>query len=323
MTKPKKKNRFIYLYILIVLVLCFVIYLLPKLSDTMTKTVIAEYGTMELSDEVQCYAARNEKVYTAGSGGQTEYLVNEGEKVRKGTKVLKVSGGGEGQPGDKYTSILERLGSGARQSDSYTTATNGVISYYIDGYESTFTHKKIKKMTFDQVKDIQNDYMDLSRKSVLAGEPVYKLYKNEKWYMVFWIDEESASDYEKGRSVTVRLKDGEVEADIESVTQQENKFRVILVSNRYYKSLASFRTETATVITHTCSGLVLQNSCITEEDGQQGVYVRNTAGEYVFKPVQILLQGKKESVLTAGQYYDNDGNAVSTIEIYDEVLRNP
>ena len=290
----------------------------------MTKTVIAEYGTMELSDEVQCYAARNEKVYTAGSGGQTEYLVNEGEKVRKGTKVLKVSGGGAGQPGDKYTSILERLGSGARQSDSYTTATNGVISYYIDGYESTFTHKKIKKMTFDQVKDIQNDYMDLSRKSVLAGEPVYKLYKNEKWYMVFWIDEESASDYEKGRSVTVRLKDGEVEADIESVTQQENKFRVILVSNRYYKSLASFRTETATVITHTCSGLVLQNSCITEEDGQQqGVYVRNTAGEYVFKPVQILLQGEKESVLTAGQYYDNDGNAVSTIEIYDEVLRNP
>ena len=315
MTKPKKKNRFIYLYILIVLVLCFVIYLLPKLSDTMTKTVIAEYGTMELSDEVQCYAARNEKVYTAGSGGQTEYLVNEGEKVRKGTKVLKVSGGGAGQPGDKYTSILERLGSGARQSDSYTTATNGVISYYIDGYESTFTHKKIKKMTFDQVKDIQNDYMDLSRKSVLAGEPVYKLYKNEKWYMVFWIDEASASDYEKGRSVTVRLKEGEVEADIESVTQQENKFRVILVSNRYYKSLASFRTETATVITHTCSGLVLQNSCITEEDGQPGVYVRNTAGEYVFKPVQILLQ--------AGQYYDNDGNAVSTIEIYDEVLRNP
>ena len=98
---------------------------------------------------------------------------------------------------------------------------------------------------------------------------------------------------------------------------------MILVSNRYYKSLASFRTETATVITHTCSGLVLQNSCITEEDGQQGVCVRNTAGEYVFKPVQILLQGKKESVLTAGQYYDNDGNAVSTIEIYDEVLRNP
>ena len=183
MTKPKKKNRFIYLYILIVLVLCFVIYLLPKLSDTMTKTVIAEYGTMELSDEVQCYAARNEKVYTAGSGGQTEYLVNEGEKVRKGTKVLKVSGGGAGQLGDKYTSILERLGSGARQSDSYTTATNGVISYYIDGYESTFTHKKIKKMTFDQVKDIQNDYMDLSRKSVLAGEPVYKLYKNEKWLL--------------------------------------------------------------------------------------------------------------------------------------------
>ena len=32
--------------------------------------------------------------------------------------------------------------------------------------------------------------------------------------MVFWIDEESASDYEKGRSVTVRLKDGEVEASV-------------------------------------------------------------------------------------------------------------
>ncbi len=323
MTKPKKRNRFIYLYILIVLVLCFVIYLLPKLSDTMTKTVIAEHGTIELSDKVQCYAARTEKVYTAGSSGQTEYLVDEGEKVRKGTRVLRISGSGSEETSDKYSSVLERLGKGAKQSDSYITATNGVISYYIDGYESAFTYKKIKKMTLDQVKDIQNDYMNLSRKSVLKGEPVYKIYKNEKWYMVFWIDEASAADYKEGSSVTVRLKDGEIEAEIDSVTQQEDKFRIILASNRYYKSLASLRTETVTVITHTCSGIVVQNTCITEEDGQKGVYVKNTAGEYVFKPVQILLQSQKESVLTAGQYYDSDGNAVSTIAIYDEVLRNP
>ena len=323
MTKPKKKNRFIYLYILIVVVLCFVIYLLPKLSDTMTKTVIAEYGTMELSDEVQCYAARNEKVYVAGSSGETKYLVDEGEKVRKGTRVLKVTGAGSGEPADKYSSVLERLGRSVRNSESYITATNGVISYFIDGYESMFTYKKIKKMTIDQVKDIQNDYMDLSRQTVRRGEPVYKLYKNEKWYMVFWIDEDSAPDYEEGRTVTVRLKDGEIEAEILSIVQQEDKFRIILSSNRYYKSLAELRTETATVITHTCSGLIVDNSCITEEGGQKGVYVRNTAGEYTFKPVQILLQGKKESVLTAGQYYDNDGKTVSTIEVYDELLRNP
>ncbi len=323
MTKPKKKKNFIVIYILIVLVLCFVIYLLPKLSDTMTKTVIAEHGTMEISDEVECYAARNEKVYTAGSSGQTEYLVDEGEKVRKGTRVLKITGDSSKEADDEYSSILEKLGKGAKQSDSYITSTNGVISYYIDGYESTFTHKKIKKMTFDQVSDIQNSYIDLSRKSVAKGEPVYKIYKNEKWYMVFWIDEESASDYKEGSSVIVRFKDSEIEAEIESITQQEDKYRVILASNRYYKSLAKLRTATVTVVTRTCSGLILENSCITKENGQIGVYVKSTAGEYVFKPVQILLQGKKESVLTASQYYDDDGKTVSTIKIYDEVLRNP
>ncbi len=323
MTRPKKKKNFIVIYILIVLVLCFVIYLLPKLSDTMTKTVIAEHGTMEISDEVECYAARTEKVYTAGSSGDTEYLVDEGEKVRKGTKVLNVSGSSSGEAGDEYSSLLERLGKSAKQTDSYTTATNGVISYFVDGYESTFTHKKIQKMTFDQVEDIQNSYVNLSRKSVARGEPVYKIYKNEKWYMVFWIDEESASDYKEGSSVTVRFEDGEIEAEIESIAQQDDKFRVILASDRYYKSLASFRTGTVTVITCTCSGLVLENSCITEKDGQKGVYVKSTAGEYVFKPVQILLEGQKKSVLTASQYYDDDGKTVSTIKIYDEVLRNP
>lgn len=323
MAKSKNKNRLIYIYILIVFALCFVIYILPKISDTMTKTMIAEYGTMELYDDVQCYVARSENVYTAGTSGEAEYLVEEGEKVRKGTKVLKLSGSSTSDASGEYSSVLDKLGDNTRQVENYITAYNGVVSYYIDGYESTLTHKKIKKMTRDEVKNIENDFTALSRKTIFKGEPVYKLYKNEKWYIVFWIDKDSATDYEAGKEITVCFKDGEIAAEVESVAEQDNEFRVILSSNRYYKSLATLRTEEVKVITHTCSGLVIENSCICEENGQEGVYVKNTAGEYTFKPVQILLHGKKESVLTAGQYYDDKGKAVSTIEIYDEVLRNP
>ena len=43
----KRKNRLIYILAAVTLVLIAVIYVLPEVSDEMTKTVTAEYGTLD------------------------------------------------------------------------------------------------------------------------------------------------------------------------------------------------------------------------------------------------------------------------------------
>ena len=83
----KRKNRLIYILAAVTLVLIAVIYVLPEVSDEMTKTVTAEYGTLEETDSITCYFVRNEKVYAPAVSGSVKLAADEGIKVRRNTKI--------------------------------------------------------------------------------------------------------------------------------------------------------------------------------------------------------------------------------------------
>lgn len=316
-----RKNRFIYILAVLALVLIAVIYVLPKVSDEMTKTVTAEYGTLEESDSVICYFVRNEKVYAPSVSGSVKLAADEGIKVRKNTKIAEIEEGSTGEA--SYRSEIEKLGDTLRETSDCRAAVNGVVSYMIDGNENVMSFANLRNITFDDVKNMDNSFVNLSRDTVTAGEPLYKIYRNEKWYMLFWTDEKTASGYEPGSLVSVIFEDGSVSASVGSVKKQGTSYRVSLKCNRYYSGLSDTRVKDATIITKSVSGLVVPDSCITEEDGVKGVMVRNTYGEFVFKPVNILLDDGEKSIVSSDKYYDSEGNEVITIKIYDELIRNP
>lgn len=317
----KRKNRLIYILAAVTLVLIAVIYVLPEVSDEMTKTVTAEYGTLEETDSITCYFVRNEKVYAPTVSGSVKLVADEGIKVRRNTKIAEIEEGSTGE--QNYREEIEKLGDTLRETSDCRAAINGVVSYMIDGNENIMSFANLKNITFDDVKNMDNSFVNLSRDAVTAGEPLYKIYRNEKWYMLFWTDEETAARYEKGSVVTVIFEDGSVTASVSSVRKQGTVYRVSLKCNRYYSELSDTRVKDATVVTRSVSGLVVPDSCITEEKGVKGVMVRNTYGEFVFKPVNILLDDGEKSIVSSDKYYDSEGNEVLTIKIYDELIRNP
>lgn len=317
----KRKYRYIYILAALTVLLVIVIYALPKVSESMTKTVIAEYGSIEETDSVTCYFVRNEKVYAPSVSGSVKLLIDEGTKIRKNTKIAEISQGEAGDSG--YGPLADKLGDTLKTTSDCKSKINGQVSYMVDGNEAVMSVSNLKNISFDDVKNMDNDFTDLKRETTAAGEPLYKIYKNEKWYMLFWTDEETAAGYEKGNTVTVRFEDAKVSATVSGVRNQGSLYRVCLVCNRYYEHLADTRRADASIVTSSASGLIVPLSCITKQDDAEGVMVRNTSGEFEFMPVNVLMKDKENAVVSSDKYYDSEGNEVLTIKIYDEMLRNP
>lgn len=326
MTKKTEKKiiKYIYIYLMVLVVLLALVYLLPKVNDRMTRTMLVEHGTLSVSDNVTGYIVRDEVVYTAGSAGKPEYNVKEGTKVRKTARIMKVKGGSQDSDSMKYTKIVNMLDGKEVSTTKYRAGINGVVSYYVDGYEGVLNPDRMLKIENSEVSDIVDDYVNLKRDRIVAGDPVYKVYDNSRWYMLIWTDDNAAKNYSKGNYVTIKFKDADIKAKVIKKKKLDNgTSRIVLESDRYYENLAQSRAETVDIITRECSGVIVDNESIAEENGQKGIYVRNSAGEFVFVPVNILLQNDSQSVLSERIYYDAEGKQVNTVDIYDEILRNP
>lgn len=208
--------------------------------------------------------------------------------------------------------------------EDYICQTNGVISYYIDGYESEFTPENISLLSREKVQGLNIEVQNLARETTRSGEPLYKVVDNKKWYAVFWVAPENIVKYEKGKKATINLPLGQVEGLIYDILDDNGQWLVILEFNRYYEEFAQIRKVDAEVITSDYSGLIIENESITTKDGQPGVYVKDKSGEYVFKPVKIITSDGEWSLVEVSYFYTDDGaSKVETVNIYDEILKKP
>ena len=207
--------------------------------------------------------------------------------------------------------------------DNYTCQANGIVSYYIDGYESEFTPENMALLSQIKIQNLDFDAQNLARRTTLAKEPLYKVVDNKKWYAVFWVAQENIVKYEKGNKATINLPLGSVDGSIYDILDDGGQWMVIMEFNRYYQEFAQIRKVDAEVITSDYSGLIIRNASITTKDGQPGVYVKDKSGEYVFKPVNIITSDGEWSLVEVSYFYTKNGDKVDTVNIYDEILKKP
>lgn len=306
--KIKKKNKrrllvagctaaFIILYI--------IVYIVPQVSDIFVKTYSAEYGTLEIWDECDYLAVRDEKVYTADNSGTVERVIPAGSLMRRNSHIVTVGG------------------------TSHYSQTRGIISYYYDGYESIYTPDNLDRLApadlkADEEGSESHQVKECVKGSASSGDVVFKVVDNKEWYMVFWLTSKQAKGIEEGAQVKVEFDDGlQVPMDVRSITYQNGAAKTILVCDRYYKKYDRIRRGTCKIIKSQNTGIILENDSIVKKDGKTGVYVVNKIGNYNFVPVQILAADDSNTVVTSENYLDYEGNLVETVEPYQEVLREP
>ncbi|MEG0291369.1 MAG: HlyD family efflux transporter periplasmic adaptor subunit [Anaerovoracaceae bacterium] len=332
---PKIKRKTILILVMVACIIYVTTEMLPALLDRVTPTVTIEYGELITEDEVPVYILRDETVYSATTSGKIEYRVENGTQIKAGSKVIRFKKDKDeikegfdktdtkGSLTSKYNDIIDKLGTDAKFYNGEKAKQKGVFSTFIDGNENYFTVENFDKITEEKAKDLSDKAEDVSRDKVSAKEPIYKITDNSKWYMMCFIDSEKTSRYEEGHRVKVRLPKGEVKCTVEKIVADKDKWKVLLSTNRYCKGFNEIRSADAMVTTLDIEGILVPNSCITTKNGVVGVYVVQKTGDNTFVPVRVLGNDGETSAVSEGYFYDKKGNFVSSVKIYDEIIKKP
>ncbi|MEE3362098.1 MAG: HlyD family efflux transporter periplasmic adaptor subunit [Anaerovoracaceae bacterium] len=321
---PKLKKKTIYIFAAALVALYLVISVIPTVTGKLTPTQTVEYGEFKVSDDVTGYVVRDETVYLASETGDAVWKVGEGDLIKKGAAVMtfKKRSGKDDKKNSRYEDILKKLDGKGRKTGT-ASLRKGVVSFYVDGYEGRMTPSKQKKLRENDVSVMDAQPDSIKRDSFVKGEPVYKIYNNAKWYMNVWVDDSKTSRYKEGNDVTIEIGDEKIKGSIERIIAEDKKWHIIIKTNRYWSGLGKYRVTDCSIVTTDEEGLIIDNSCIAMKGKHEGVYVKTTSGGYKFTRVNVIASNDEQSLVSSGTFTDDRGKTVNTVEVYDEILKNP
>jgi len=298
-------------FIAVCVALYFYIYTIPSITGALTQTVVLEHDAWDINVPARCIIVRDETVIRAEESGTVSYYAKENVKERKGSKAADVypSGG---------------------TASSYTMAETGVVSYYIDGYESYFTLENAGTIDPAWAADLDITAEDCSKSTVSAGDPLYKVINSDVWQMALMMDPADAAEFSQGQKIVVSF--GEADSDqitgtVLSVESKGTRSLVIAQTRLYYEPSVRVRTTDVTILSRTYEGLTVPDTAIGyDEEGHPGVMVCQIDGSYTFTRINILRDNGEYSLISQGSFTEKNtaGETVSvpTAALYDEVLRN-
>lgn len=313
-------------YIGLIVICAVVVYVFPSVRGLLTSTYVVEQGELALTDDITGYVIRDEQVYVADRACHVERVAKTGTLYKTGAEAVKFSEGGNAatETENKYKAVMSLLGDSVKKTSDGIANSPGYISFYTDGYEGRLCPENIKDIKMSEYEAINTGLMTGTVKGECTqGDPVFKLTKNSKWYVVFFVDKEEADNYYEGDTVDITIGDVTDKAYVNEVTEGKHVYRIVLKCGFFYKGCLKNRKIEATITTMNARGLLLETKSIVEKDGKRGVLVKDKLGNYTFTPVAIKADDGKTSVAYQDLFMDEKGNFVETIGIYDEIVSRP
>ncbi len=286
------------------------LYLIPDITGALMPTAVIGYGELSVADSSKCIIVRSETPVFAEQDGSVSRYAAENEKTRKGSKVLDV------YPAE---------GSG----QAYKAASTGFVSYYYDGWEGYFTPDTIGTIKLDDLPEEPIEVVSTVKDSASKGDVLYKLINSDTWYIVLIVSEDRMEYYSINAQLEVEFEDGfKVRGNVMEMLNRGDYYYVVVKTGRFYENFSRIRQADVKVITKEYRGLAVPNSALAfDETGAEGVYVLEIDGGYSFTPVNVLVRGAYETIVSEDdiKITQEDGTVktVGTVSIYDEVLRNP
>lgn len=309
MDKKKKRTLLITIsivYLVIAIGLYVFVYLIPHINDALTPTYIVNSVNMDNYYYGKAIVVRNETCVYGNSYGNVTLYVDEGEKTRIGTRVA-----------DIYTSN-DRIG--------LFCPVTGFVSYYKDGYEDILTPDAVLQMDPSEYLNIDPHSMSTNKNNVEPGDFIYKIVDGGNWYLLLPVTEEQLLTFRIGSNIEVALEDGTLlTAEAERVLG-DTTLSVMAKVLSYYPDFCRMRTLNAKVSTRQTKGLEVPVTAVKYENGEPGVFVLGTDGEYHFTRIEILDEKDGSYAITEDQFTeiqaDGTERIIYSVSLYDEILRD-
>ncbi len=186
-------------------------------------------------------------------------------------------------------------------------ANTGIITYYVDGYEEL----EPQDMTMDLFDEEKYSKQYLTQSSLTtAGEPIYKLSKDENWSLMVPIDENMAEDFLSEEYIKVRFLKNQYESwgEVFIVSGADGKSYMELRFNNSMITFAKDRFVDIELLLHDEVGLKIPNTSIVNKEF------------YLIPEIYVTVSGDSGIGTVARERYKEDGTV--TTEILDVVLYN-
>jgi len=198
----------------------------------------------------------------------------------------------------EYSHINTSLGT--EVSCELYTETEGIVSYYFDGYEGYFSPDVILENPDREVPDIELTPVKIRNgQKISAGGPVFKLVE-EPWYILTRISGDKKDYFESGEERIILLPELNIQISgfIEKIYDKGyNAPEAVIVISTDHKdeTLLSKRELALDILLTKVSGVALPITARVEKYGETGVYT--IEGDRIkFYPVRIKFEDKNQFV---------------------------
>ena len=178
--------------------------------------------------------------------------------------------------------------------------TSGVVSYELDGYEDVLKPENIKALKVSTIRDLikaQEDEKSSKKAEKIEG---VKVVDNFEWYIAAVIPKGILTKDDIGKSMKVRFMDygnTVVSGKLSSFdVGDETGSLVVIKTGEQLRDFQRIRTANVEIITKSKEGLIVPNKCITEKDGQKGLFIERS-GSARFIPIKVIISGEDESLV--------------------------
>lgn len=222
-----------------------------------------------------------------------------------------------------------------------TAKTSGIISYYVDGLEDTFTVDSISSLTKEQTLMSSNE--NLTKTTVTKDTPIFKIVNSNQWYIAAYINNKFIDSWAAGEHHNIYVTDSygnttTINTYVESITTLEKESYVVLKADKYMIDYIDTRTITFET-SKASKGYKIPNSAIVEQtllkvpskyliDGKAVNKISDTETttvnvsastetddtENVYIPMQI-------GVINVGDTLVNPSNSSDTFKINDTLTK--
>jgi len=229
---------------------------------------VVEYGTMEDKLSGQAIVLNKEKLVLAASAGHFDNMVKEQEKISKGALL------------GYFVTAQGQTPLRAKESGTFIRKTDGLEEVFQNIDLQAVTPEVFKYKT-SQVKEEQ---------SVLEGQPIYKIVDSldPTRLLIHFPLQNINFDVKPQQQVKILLKGKELgDAVITDMKQDFGEMLIMVKFRSFQEELLPQRFVEVEVVFDSCSGYLIPEKALVENDGKKGIYCSN-GEDSTFKPIKII-----------------------------------
>jgi len=241
------------------------------------RVVTAQEGSLEVPLETEALIANTETVVTAGSTGKVEKLALEGERIRKGGVVCRVSSQTSGLKFDLNAPI------------------SGAVSYNVDGLEGILTPKNVTEWDLAKFKELKPS--PPPGELVQGGQGVFKLVDNLlPTYLIFQVPKKGLV-ISAGDKVNLGIGEQRLSAKAVKISKLGPEDGVVVALPSFLTQALGKRTIKISWLDKSPDkGIWVPTASLQERQGSKGVFVLKD-GVVTWQTVEILAQFQDKTCL--------------------------